>query len=130
VVERLLQVEGVDAAAAKQNYAIRWAAKNGHVAVVELLCETLRLQILADYYHSFNFKGNFDINIDPDVFMQGFKAVVKKRLDYLDDTKTIVEEKIIKRTADSLELIKQVVNSDAGELPNDLLPEFALSFTH
>eukprot|EP00455_Lapot_gusevi_P054644 TRINITY_DN8796_c0_g1_i3.p1 TRINITY_DN8796_c0_g1~~TRINITY_DN8796_c0_g1_i3.p1 ORF type:complete len:113 (+),score=33.72 TRINITY_DN8796_c0_g1_i3:2-340(+) len=44
VVDRLLQVPGVDATA-DDNYAIRMAAKNGHVAVVERLLRDERVVV-------------------------------------------------------------------------------------
>ncbi|MDB6096632.1 MAG: hypothetical protein JWM09_910 [Francisellaceae bacterium] len=52
VVNRLLKVSSVDATAG-DNFAIRWAVCLGHSEVIELITETLRLQILANFHAAY-----------------------------------------------------------------------------
>ncbi|MDB6096803.1 MAG: ankyrin [Francisellaceae bacterium] len=103
VVNRLLAVPGVDATA-NNNSAIRGAAYYGHWAIVELITETLRLQILADFYTAYRNEPlkeeEKSLGIDfLDVNQQlKFKNAVLKRMGNITDIETIIEEKIIQKT--------------------------------
>jgi len=126
VVKCLLPVHGVDITA-ENNFAIVTAKtmsvyENKFKIILELLCETLRLQILADFYNSVIAKDIFASALNVETFMLEFENAVNARMGDISKIKKIVAEKIIKRTADSLMLAIQLFNSDAAEtLPEALI---------
>ena len=67
-------------------------------AVVELMCEGLRLQLLADFYHGLVIKGNFKAAIEMDKFIAEFTEFVMIRMDKMADIQDVIAEKIIKKT--------------------------------
>jgi len=122
IVQRFLQVPGIDVTA-HQNRALKIAAELGHRDVIKIICYTLSLHILKDFFAS-PFKDltstlkNMSF-IDNPKLKALFRQAVITRMGDISGIEGYVEEYIIEKTFKEAKVMQNLTEA----LPQNFLPE-------